>query len=67
MAVLIGTRAGIYMGGGIPPRIRGLLEAGTFKSRFLSRGPMTRYVSDTPIRPVQSDGAALRGAAALAE
>ena len=28
---------------------------------------MTRYVSDIPIRLIQSDGAALRGAAALAE
>jgi glucokinase len=67
VAVLTGSRAGIYLGGGILPRIRSLLEASAFKSRFLGRGPMTRYVSDIPIRLIQSDGAALRGAAALAE
>jgi len=67
VAVLTGSRAGIYLGGGILPRIRSLLETSGFRARFLGRGPMTRYVSDIPIRLIQSDGAALRGAAALAE
>ncbi|BDW98519.1 glucokinase [Maricaulis maris] len=67
VAVLAGARAGIYLGGGILPRIQTLLETSPFRSRFLGRGPMSGYVSDIPIHLIQSDGAALRGAAALAE
>ncbi|WP_339334111.1 glucokinase, partial [uncultured Maricaulis sp.] len=66
-AGLTGAGAGIYLGGGLLPRMQTLLEASPFTSRFLGRGPMSGYVSDIPIHLIQSDGAALRGAAALAE
>lgn len=67
VAVLAGARGGIYLGGGILPRIRPLLEKSAFGARFTRRGPMTRYASDIPVSLILSDEAPLLGAAALAE
>lgn len=67
VAVLTGARGGIYLGGGILPRIRPLLERSGFLARYADRGPMTQYVRDIPVRLIRGEGAALRGAAALAE
>jgi glucokinase len=67
VAVLTGARGGIYLGGGILPKIRPLLEASAFTARFTRRGPMTGYASQIPISLIMSDAAALLGAAALAE
>ena len=65
--LLTGARGGLYLGGGILAPIRALLEASGFAERFADRGPMTAYVEDIPVRLIQSESAALRGAAALAE
>ncbi|WP_203291314.1 glucokinase [Maricaulis parjimensis] len=67
VAVLTGARGGVYLGGGILPKIRPLLEKSAFLDRFIDREPMSGYTRDIPIRLICSDGAALRGAAALAE
>lgn len=67
VAVLAGARGGVYLGGGILPRIRNLLENSAFEARFTRRGPMTRYASDIPVSLILSDAAPLLGAAALAE
>lgn len=67
VAVLTGARGGIYLGGGILPHIKPLLDRSGFLQRYADRGPMTRYVEDIPVRLIQCDSAALRGAAALAE
>lgn len=67
VAVMAGARGGIYLGGGILPRIRPLLEKSAFEARFTRRGPMTRYASGIPVSLILSDEAPLLGAAALAE
>jgi glucokinase len=67
VAVLTGARGGIYLGGGILPHIRELLEASGFMGHFVNRVPMNQYAADTPVRLIRCDSAALRGAAALAE
>lgn len=67
VAVLTGARGGVYLGGGILPRIRPLLEASEFLDRFIDREPMSDYVRNIPVQLIGSDQAALRGAAALAE
>lgn len=67
VAVLAGARGGVYLGGGILPKIRSLLEASAFEARFTRRGPMTRYASAIPVSLILSDSAPLLGAAALAE
>lgn len=67
VAVMAGARGGVYLGGGILPKIRPLLEASAFEARFTRRGPMTRYASGIPVSLILSDAAPLLGAAALAE
>lgn len=67
VAVMTGARGGIYLGGGILPRIRPLFERSGFLERYFDRGPMSDYVRDIPVHLIQCDSAALRGAAALAE
>lgn len=67
VAVIAGARGGIYLGGGILPRIRELVPQTAFEARFQRRGPMTHYVSNIPVNLILSDKAALLGAAALAE
>lgn len=67
VAVLSGARSGVYLAGGILPRIRVLLENSPFLQRFSRRGPMTRYAEAIPIKLLLTDSAALLGAAAIAE
>ena len=67
VAVIAGARGGIYLGGGILPRIRELVPQTAFEARFQRRGPMTHYVANIPVNLILSDKAALLGAAALAE
>lgn len=67
VAVLTGARGGIYLAGGILPRIKSLLPDSPFEARRTRRGPMTRYAEAIPVRLILSDSAALMGAAAIAE
>ncbi|WP_300557123.1 glucokinase [Maricaulis sp.] len=67
VAVMAGARGGVFLGGGILPKIRPLLESSAFLARFTRRGPMTHYAGDIPISMITSDAAPLLGAAALAE
>ena len=67
VAAMSGARGGVYLGGGILPKIRPLLEASAFDPAFSERGPMTGYTSDIPVWLILSEAAPLLGAAALAE
>ena len=67
VAVMSGARGGVYLGGGILPRIRSLLESSAFEMRFTQREPMTHYASAIPVWLILSDIVPLLGAAALAE
>lgn len=62
-----GSRGGVVLGGGILPKIRDLFVQSDFVERFLDKGRMRYYVEDVPVRLIVSDGAALLGAAAMAE
>lgn len=64
--VLTGARGGVFLGGGILPRIVELLIASEFTARFRSKGLMSPYVADVPVKLILSDAAALLGAAAIA-
>jgi glucokinase len=67
VAVITGARGGIYLGGGILPKILPILRESAFHPRFTRRGPMSKYAESIPVRLVQSDAPALMGAAAIAE
>ncbi len=57
---------GVYLGGGIPPRIRPKLGDGTLVSAYLDKGRLSDLVRQTPLRVILDDHAALLGAAHLA-
>jgi glucokinase len=65
-AVLIGgARGGVYLSGGILPRIQTSLLSRDFAERFRNRGPMSAYVAPVPVRLITDPDVALRGAAAI--
>lgn len=54
---------GVFIGGGIPPRILGALPAGEVVAAFLDKGRMRDLLERMPLRIVLDDRVALRGAA----
>jgi len=64
LAVTVGARGGVFVGGGIAPRIAGRLAAGAFRQRFEAKGPMTAYTAAIPTHLILADDTALRGCAA---
>jgi glucokinase len=58
---------GLYVGGGIAPRILEKLKDGTFMRAFTDKGRLSDVVVNMPVRVVLDSRAALLGAAAYAE
>ena len=54
---------GLYIGGGIAPKILAKLQDGTFMGAFVAKGRYTEMVAAIPVQVVLNDKAALRGAA----
>jgi glucokinase len=54
---------GIYVGGGIAPKIRSKLGAGGFMNAFVEKGRYKDFVSAIPVYLVLNERTALRGAA----
>lgn len=54
---------GVYLGGGIPPRILPLLENGTFLDAFVRKGRMTELMKKIPVYVILHAEAALLGVA----
>ncbi|KPJ99931.1 MAG: glucokinase [Desulfobacterales bacterium SG8_35] len=59
------TTGGMYLGGGIPPRILSFLEEEPFMDSFASKGRMSYLLHDIPVRVILNPKAALIGAAAF--
>ena len=57
---------GVFVGGGIAPKIRAKLEDGTFISAFRDKGRLGGMMSAIPVHLVLEPRAALLGAAAIA-
>lgn len=64
MALAFGARGGVYLGGGIAPRMLSRLEQDDFREAFERKGRMSPYVAAIPIHVVVSDYPGLKGAAA---
>ena len=60
------TRGGIYLGGGIPPKIAPLLEDGAFLGAFLDKTPQRDLVDRIPVRILLAPDLALEGARRVA-
>lgn len=54
---------GLYIGGGIAPKILAKLKDGAFMRAFIDKGRYTDLVAAIPVQVVLNDQAALRGAA----
>jgi glucokinase len=54
---------GVYIGGGIAPKILPKLKDGTFMRAFLDKGRYRELLSAMPVRVILNDQAALQGAA----
>ena len=60
------STGGVYLGGGIPPKIAPFLLKGEFLEGYLNKGKLRDRVEATPVFIVQDDYASLYGAAAIA-
>jgi glucokinase len=56
--------AGVYIGGGIAPKILPLLQDGRFLEAFRAKEPMTHLVATMPVAVITNPDAGLLGAAA---
>ena len=59
--------AGVFIGGGIAPKILPALQAGSFMAAFLAKSPMEDLVASIPVSVILNDDAALIGAAVHAQ
>jgi len=55
--------AGVYVGGGIAPKILPALGSGLFMDAFLAKAPMTDLLSRVPVKVILNSQAGLLGAA----
>jgi glucokinase len=67
VALKILATGGIYLGGGIAPKILKTLENGFFVQAFLDKGRLSPLLQAIPVRIILDDTCALLGAAAYAE
>ena len=64
LAVTLGARGGVYIGGGIVPRLGALFDRSPFRSRFEFKGRFGAYVAAIPTWVITAANPALRGVAA---
>ena len=57
---------GVYVGGGIAPKLIAKLKDGTFMKAFTNKGRYKRLMSGIPVKVVMNEKTALLGAAAYA-
>lgn len=49
LALTLGAKGGVYVGGGIVPRLGTRFEASPFRERFESKGRLSSFVADIPV------------------
>jgi glucokinase len=67
IALKVLATGGIYLGGGIAPKILKTLKNGAFIQAFLDKGRLSPLLESIPVRVILDDTCALLGAAAYAE
>ncbi len=63
LALTLGARGGVYIGGGIVPRLGDYFAQSPFRAKFESKGRFTSYLAAIPTYVIASGDAALIGAA----
>ncbi len=66
LALQVMATAGVYIGGGIAPKIISKLKQGTFMKAFTDKGRLSGIVERIPVKVIMNERAALLGAAAHA-
>ena len=64
LAVTLGAHGGIYIGGGIVPRLGERFDRSPFRARFESKGRFSNYLRAIPTYVITAEDATLRGASA---
>jgi glucokinase len=67
VALVLGARGGVYIGGGIVPRLGGRFFASAFRERFEAKGRFQAYLQAIPTALITDTLAALSGAAQALE
>jgi len=68
IALVLGARGGVYIGGGIVPRFVEAFRTSPFNARFVDKGRMGQYLADIPVYVIVAEFPALPGLArALAD
>ena len=67
VALKVLAMGGMYLGGGIAPKILKTMENGEFARAFLDKGRLSPLLQAVPVRIILDDTCALLGAAAFAE
>jgi glucokinase len=66
IALTLKAIAGVYIGGGIAPKILDKLKDGTFIGAFMDKGRLSSLVATIPVRVILNDKTPLLGAARVA-
>ncbi|PKN63507.1 MAG: glucokinase [Deltaproteobacteria bacterium HGW-Deltaproteobacteria-15] len=66
LALTSTARGGVFLGGGIPPKIVSALEQGPFMEAFTNKGRFSDYMEEVPVRVILNERSALIGAARVA-
>jgi len=65
LALTFGATGGVYIGGGIVPRLKGLLAGSEFRARFEQKGRLTDYLRRVPTFLITHQEPALLGLAKM--
>jgi glucokinase len=65
LAVTLGALGGIYVGGGIVPRLGAYLARSPFRARFEDKGRFSDYLRGIPTHVITAGNATLTGASAI--
>jgi glucokinase len=63
LALQLMTRRGIFVGGGMAPKMAEVMKSGLFREAFLSKGRFRSFVSEVPVKMIVNELAPLLGAA----
>jgi len=67
LAVTLGSLGGIYIGGGIVPRLGEYFDRSPFRARFEDKGRFSDYVSAIPTFVITAEHATFKGASSILE
>jgi glucokinase len=65
LAVTLGALGGVYIGGGIVPRLGATFDRSRFRQRFEDKGRFSAYLAQIPTWVITAENATFRGAAAI--